>query len=86
LTIEIQLWYTISNEREKEMPARRQIAVYFNQEQIQHIAAIEGIEITDGTSLKEAILRHYPDMPPDKPAGAPKRKPYQRKKKTAKGE
>jgi hypothetical protein len=63
------------------MREKRQIAVYFNQEQIQHIAATEGIEITDSTGLKEAILRHYPDMPPDKQAGAPKRKPYQRKKK-----
>jgi hypothetical protein len=67
--------------------AKRQIVVAFNQEQIQHIAAAERIEISDSTDLKQAILRHYPDMPPDKPAGAPKRKPYQRtKKKTAKGE
>lgn len=70
------------------MASKRQIVVAFNREQVQHIAEVEGIEIDDldSTKLKEAILRHYPDMPPDKLAGAPKRKPYQRKKKTAKGE
>jgi hypothetical protein len=62
---------------------KRQVPIYLNWEQVKHVVKVEGIEIEelDSTKLKAAILSHYPDMPPDKPAGAPKRKPYQRKKK-----
>jgi hypothetical protein len=63
------------------MPKRPQITVSFNEMQIQHIASETGVEIEDATTLKQAIINRFPNMPEDKKAGAPPKKPYQRKKK-----
>jgi hypothetical protein len=68
------------------MPIAPRIIISITLEQAEYIAEETGVEINKPADLKKALRVVFPNMPEDKKAGAPAKKPYQRKKKTAKGE